>query len=854
MNLVTAMHQTLAKITACILFSFLCTCANFVNAQQTDINMPVSSVSAWNNLYPFIESQISEPVFNPRKLTITQFGAKSNNPRFLNTKAINKAIVKCSTLGGGTVVVPAGVWHTGPITLKSNVNLYLSDGSTLLFTDDLKQYPLVINRWEGIDCYNYQPMIYAYGETNIAVTGKGTIDGGANNDNWWKMCGAVHFGWKEGVVSQRIGRPLLLKYNEEGTPVENRRMGDGYGMRTQLVHFYKCKNVLMDGVKLLRSPFWVIHPLLSENLIFRNLHIQNDGPNGDGCDPESCKNVLIEGCFFDTGDDCIAIKSGRNEDGRRWGIPSENIIVRNCKMENGHGGVVVGSEISGGYRNLFVENCDMDSPELDRVIRVKTSTCRGGLIENIFVRNVTVGVCKECVLRVEMDYEAKEICTRGFSPVVRNIYLDNIISRKSKYGVFISALEGYDNVYNINVSNSKFDGVEMGNLITGQASDLNLSNLYINGQLLKTNQPLSKSVVYSQMKRFPEAWMLDNSQKIQWGYTQGLETESFFQVYEKYKDSKIGDYVTAYTDSIVNKDGSINTYRLEDYNIDQINSGKLLFRLYDTTHDEKYLKAIRLVFSQMQKHPRTSEGGFWHKKVYPHQMWLDGLYMGTPFMAQYAQRVASDKNAIYDDITNQFRVVAKHTFDPVTGLYRHGWDESKTQPWANPLTGQSAHAWGRAQGWFFMALIDALDYFPQDYAKRSELLTLLKSIADGVLKFQDEKTGLWYQVLDQPGREGNYLEATCSSMFCYSLLKGVRKGYLDGECKVAALKAYNGIRKEFLVENPDGTLSLTRCCQVAGLGGANKRDGSFKYYIGEKINENDPKAIGPFIKACLEIE
>jgi unsaturated rhamnogalacturonyl hydrolase len=854
MNLVTAMHQTLAKIIACILFSFLCTCANFANAQQADVNLPVGSTSAWNNLYPFIESQISEPVFNSRKLTITQFGAKSNNPRFLNTKAINKAIAKCSTLGGGTVVVPAGVWHTGPITLKSNVNLYLSDGSTLLFTDDLKQYPLVITRWEGIDCYNYQPMIYAYGETNIAVTGKGTIDGGANNDNWWRMCGAAHFGWKEGVVSQRIGRPLLLKYNEEGTPVENRRMGDGYGMRTQLVNFYKCKNVLMDGVKLLRSPFWVIHPLLSENLIFRNLHIENDGPNGDGCDPESCKNVLIEGCFFDTGDDCIAIKSGRNGDGRRWGIPSENIIVRNCKMKNGHGGVVVGSEISGGYRNLFVENCDMDSPELDRVIRVKTSTCRGGLIENIFVRNVTVGVCKECVLRVEMTYEAKEICNRGFSPVVRNIYLDNITSRKSKYGVFISALEDYDNVYNINVSNSKFDGVEMGNLITGKASDLNFSNLYLNGQLLKTNQPLSKSVVYSQMKRFPEAWMLDNSKKINWGYTQGLETESFFQVYEKYRDSKIWDYVMAYTDSIVNEDGSINSYHLEEYNIDQINSGKLLFKVYDATHNEKYLKAIHLLFSQMKNHPRTSEGGFWHKKIYPNQMWLDGLYMGTPFMAQYAQRVASDKNAIYDDITSQFRVVAKHTFDPVTGLYRHGWDESKTQPWANPLTGQSAHAWGRAQGWFFMALIDALDYFPQDYAKRSELLTLLKSIADGVLKFQDEKTGLWYQVLDQPGREGNYLEATCSSMFCYSLLKGVRKGYLDGTYKVAALKAYNGIRKEFLVENPDGTLSLTRCCQVAGLGGANKRDGSFKYYIGEKINDNDPKGTGPFIKACLEIE
>lgn len=842
------------KIITCFIISLILFNVNFGNAQSAGINLPVNSTDAWNNLYPFIESQISEPVFNARKFVITQYGAKSNNPKFLNTKAINKTIAVCSSKGGGTVVVPAGVWHTGPITLKSNVNLHISEGATLLFTDDLKQYPQVITRWEGVDCYNYQPMIYAYGETNIAITGKGTIDGGAHNDNWWRMCGAPHYGWKEGVVSQRIGRPLLLKYNEEGVPVENRRMGDGHGLRPQLINFYKCKNVMMDGLKVLNSPFWVIHPLMCENVIMRNLHIISHGPNSDGCDPESSKNVLIENCFFDTGDDCIAIKSGRNGDGRRWNIPSENIIVRNCTMKNGHGGVVVGSEISGGYKNLFVENCVMDSPELDRVIRIKTSNCRGGTVENIFVRNVEVGVCIEAVLRIEMTYEAREICNRSFPPTVRNVYLDNVSSKKSKYGIFISALEGFDNVYNINVSNSKFDGVQSGNMITGTTSNLNFSNIYINGQLLKTHQSLSQSMVYSQMKRFPEAWMLDNSKRIHWGYTQGLETESFFQVYQKYKDSKIWDYVLAYTDSIVNEDGTIKTYRLDEYNIDQINSGKLLFMVYDATADEKYLKAIRLVFSQMLTHPRTSEGGFWHKNIYPHQMWLDGLYMATPFMAQYAQRIASNKTEIYDDITNQFRLVAKHTFDPVTGLYRHAWDESKSMYWANPQTGQSAHAWGRAQGWFFMALIDALDYIPVDYAKRPELLQLLKSIADGVLKFQDEKTGLWYQVLDQPGREGNYLESTCSSMFAYSLLKGVKKGYFDSKYKMAAIKAFEAIKKEFIVENTDGTISLTRCCQVAGLGGAKRRDGSFQYYLSEKIIDNDPKGIGPFIKACLEIE
>lgn len=440
---------------------------------------------AWEVQYPAILKSIVEPGFKNQVYNIKDFGAKADDPRFLNTFFINTAIEQCSASGGGKVLLPSGIWHTGPITLKSNVNLHLEEGATLLFTDDKSQYPIVITRWEGMDCYNYQPMIYAYGQENIAVTGKGTIDGGANNDNWWKMCGAAHYGWKEGIISQRIGRPLLGKYVNEEVPVEKRVFGDGFGLRPQLINFYKCKNVLMDGPKLLRSPFWVVHPLLSENLIFRNLHIENDGPNGDGIDPESCKNVLIENCYFDTGDDCIAIKSGRNEDGRRWNIPSENIIVRNSKMKNGHGGVVVGSEISGGYKNLFVENCDMDSPELDRVIRIKTSNCRGGLIENVFVRNVNVGVCNECVLRIEMTYEAREVCNRNFTPLVRNVYLDNVTSNKSRYGVFVSGLGDEENVYNINVSNSKFNEVKEGNQLTGKYKDINFSNLFINGELVK---------------------------------------------------------------------------------------------------------------------------------------------------------------------------------------------------------------------------------------------------------------------------------------------------------------------------------------------------------------------------------
>lgn len=441
---------------------------------------------AWDSIYPLVQSRIKAPQFRDKDYRLSDYGKRSTTPGFLYTEMINSLIDRCSREGGGRVIIPAGTWLTGPITLKSNVNLHLEEGATLLFTTDLKEYPIVRTRWEGVDCYNYQPMIYAYEQTNIGITGKGTIDGGASRDNWWAMCGAPRFGYKEGIVSQRIGRPILLEWNEKEVPVEKRILGDGYGMRVQLVNPMMCTNVLIEDVTLLHSPFWVIHPVLCENLTVRGVHVQNDGPNGDGCDPESCKDVLIEGCFFDTGDDCIAIKSGRNRDGRRWNRPTENVIVRNCRMENGHGGVVVGSEISGGFKNLFVEDCVMDSPELDRVIRIKTNSCRGGEIRDIFVRNVKVGRCKEAVLKINLVYDKKEICQRDFPPTVRNVFLQNVTCNESKYGVKIEGFEDLCNIHNIVVEDCSFNGVTTGgNSIEGLTEGVKFINLKINGKTVK---------------------------------------------------------------------------------------------------------------------------------------------------------------------------------------------------------------------------------------------------------------------------------------------------------------------------------------------------------------------------------
>ena len=423
---------------------------------------------------PGILKNIVPPVFADTVYDVTDYGAKSDTT-FDSCPAILQAISHCNTNGGGTVLIPAGNYFIkGAITLKSNINLHIAEGARLEFSTEAADYlPMVLTKWEGTECFNYSPFIYAYQCTNVAVTGKGTIDGN----------GSVTFNGWHAIQGPAVDR--LRQMGIDSVPVYQRVFGEGHYLRPCMIQFYGCKNVLVEDLKIYDSPFWIIHPVFCDNVTVRNVYIDSNNYNNDGCDPESCKNVLIENCTFDTGDDCIAIKSGRNQDGRKWNIPSENIIVRGCFMKNGHGGVVIGSEISGGYRNLFVENCRMDSPDLDRVIRIKTSTCRGGLIENVFVRNVTVGQCREAVLRINLQYENREKCNRGYAPTVRNVHLKNVTCEKSKLGVLIIGLDDDKHVYNVSVEDSRFNNVKEGkNRISG-AKDVTFKNLYINGELVK---------------------------------------------------------------------------------------------------------------------------------------------------------------------------------------------------------------------------------------------------------------------------------------------------------------------------------------------------------------------------------
>lgn len=436
-----------------------------------------------------IVENIKQPVFFDTEYRITDFGAVEGDSTALYHENINKAILTCHENGGGHVVVPQGTFYTGPITLLSGVDLHLEEGATLKFsTNPTDYFPAVISRWEGIDCYNAHPLIYAYKADNIAVTGKGTLDGQGSKTRWWYMKGGRHA--VEGMPDQITsgGRARLFGAAENELPVEDRVMIPEDALRPPFVSFMHCNNVRIEGVTIKNSPFWVIHPIFCQDVVVRGVTVNSHGPNNDGCDPESCKNVLIEDCVFDTGDDCIAIKSGRNNDGRKWNIPSENFVVRRCQMKDGHGGVVIGSEISGGFRNLYVEDCEMDSPNLDRIVRIKTNACRGGIIENIFVRNVKVNECNEAIMRINLLYEPGEACNAAFPPTVRNIHLTGITSQKSKYGIIIDGFEDKTNVHDIYVSNCEFNNVsKAATRINGLTEKVKFDNLKINGELVQYN-------------------------------------------------------------------------------------------------------------------------------------------------------------------------------------------------------------------------------------------------------------------------------------------------------------------------------------------------------------------------------
>ena len=430
-----------------------------------------------------ILARIVPPVFPDRDFDVLRYGASGDGAKDC-TAAFREAIAACATAGGGRVIVPAGRYLTGAIHLRSRVNLHVAQGATIAFARDPRQFlPAVFTRWEGVEVMNYSPFIYAFEARDIAITGSGTLDGQAGDAHWWP--------WKGGTgqttgPTQTPDRTALFDMATRGVPVVDRVFGDGHYLRPNFIQPYRCQNVLIEGVTIVNSPMWEIHPVLCANVTVRKVQIDSHGPNNDGCNPESCHDVLIDGCTFDTGDDCIALKSGRNDDGRRVNVPVENVIVRDCQMKDGHGGVVIGSEISGGARNIFAERCRMDSPQLDRALRIKTNSVRGGIVEHIYIRNVTVGQVAEAVVTVNLFYEEGD--TGKYPPTVRDIEVRNVTSRKSDYALL---LRGYTHapIRDVRVIDCAFDNVAKADVLEGVAG-IELRNVRINGQV--RNETISR--------------------------------------------------------------------------------------------------------------------------------------------------------------------------------------------------------------------------------------------------------------------------------------------------------------------------------------------------------------------------
>ena len=377
-------------------------------------------------------------------------------------------------------------------------------------------------------------------------------------------------------------------------------------------------------------------------------------------------------------------------------------------------------------------------------------------------------------------------------------------------------------------------------------------------------------MTWSEMQRVPEPYYLDFTDKKKrphgkWSYVMGIEMEGMLDTWLAYQNPEIAEYLKKYPAKMIDAEGNVTGYKLEDYNLDNVRTGRFILRMNRLFPDAKTAgtqKAVETIFKQLQKQPRTKTGAggkgvFWHKAIYAWQVWLDGIYMGLPFYTMSAEELLGAKKAkkVYDDAVNQIGTTFERTYDEKTGLWKHAWDERHTMFWADKETGLSKHSWARAMGWFTMAMVEILDALPENYARRQEVIDMFQKSMAAVVKCQDKKTGVWYDVLDVKDPR-NYLESTASSMFAYCLLKGARLGYLDSSYKEAGVKAYNGIINEFIQVNPDKTISLTKCCSVSGLGPDKnpRRDGSFEYYMSEPIRDNDAKGVGPFLWASLEME
>ena len=845
---------------------------------------------------------IANTAFKKDTISIVTTGAQSNGD-FVNTIAINNAILKMHNKGGGVVLIPKGQWLTGPIVLLSNVNLYMSKGALVVFTADFAQYPLVTSSFEGVDAARCQSPISAEKQTNIAITGEGIFDG--NGLHWrpikkdklsdaeWErhlknFGGALTEDKKTWYPSKAAVEAASRK--DIGKLLPGKKLQDFEGikdfLRPNMLRISECDKVLVEGVTFQNSPAWSTHFLMSKNLTIKGMIVKNPwwGTNTDAIDLESCSNTLLEDCVFDTGDDGITIKSGRDEDGRKRGMPTQNLMVKNCTVYHAHGGFVVGSEMSGGAKNIYIDGCTFVGTDIG--LRFKTARGRGGIVENIHATNIRMkDIVGEAIL-FDMYYNATDpIKLNGqedkfviqkypvteATPIFRNFEIENVVVDGASKALFVRGIPEM-HVKNVSIKNSYFKTREgiyleeadsiaisqstlLQTAVTPMLKTVNAQQVFIDTIQLKKLIPtastsLAEKIAATVMHIWPDSFAVKPGPeaKARWSYDQGVILKGIEELWYATGDPQYFQYIQHSMDYYVREDGTVYDYKPDEFNIDHLNNGKLLLTLFQITGKEKYKKALDQMHRQWQLQPRNEYGGLWHKNIYPHQMWLDGLYMGAAFYAQYAS-VFHD-TAAYNEITRQFVLAEEHTSDAKTGLLYHAWDAKKQQKWADPETGKSPHIWGRAMGWYGMALVDALDYYPLNHPGRDTLIQILNKYASAIVKVQNSN-GLWYDIIDAPNDARNYFESSASAMISRVLYKAVKNGYISNSYIQNAKKAYNGL-VSLHVKDDNGTVLLNNTVSVSGLGGNPYRDGSLDYYFKEPIVVNDPKGMGALLQCAVQ--
>ena len=769
-----------------------------------------------------------------------------------NAAALARAVAAVPE--GGTLMLPEGTWPSGPVFLKSRMTLHLARGARLLGLPDRGAWSILPARdakgrmtgtWEGLPAASFAALLTAIDCAGLSITGAGTVDGGADAGDWWS--------W----------------------PKETR---DG-ARRPRTLFALRCQGLGLSGVTVRNSPSWTIHPVQCEAMRVAGITVWNpsDSPNTDGLDPEMCRDLRIEGCLFSVGDDCIAIKAGKRGDGGEADhlAPTEGVTIRNCRMERGHGAVVIGSEMSGGVADVRIEDCEFQGT--DRGLRIKTRRGRGGRVERIVLADcemtgVDTAFAANAHYYCDHDGHSEAVQSRQPAPVtertpqIADIRIARVGVRDARLavGAFLGLAEAPITGVAIRDVAYAFDPAAVADvpLMADHVPGMRHTALWaenaeitwrgrMNGVAHAAAESAADDGLMAYFAAFAERF--DPYKGGSWCYEDGCIYLGLIALYRATGERPWLDRLRRLVDARIAPDGTIDGYDISEYNIDNVLAGRALFLLADEVGDSRYRKAADLLAVQLRNHPRTASGNYWHKLRYPWQVWLDGLYMGLPFQVEYG--LATGQPALVEDAVAQLAGALDRLWRPATRLYAHAWDEKRLQPWADPATGLNPDHWARAVGWLVMALVDVIDLIGAERAAAAGLVAPTRALLARLVELQTAR-GLWLQVPDRPDLARNYEEMSASAMFAFGLQKAARLGLCGAEaCGMPGARAFAALEQVILAagRTAEGA-GFGPMCHVAGLGvfEGRLRDGTADYYLSEKVCDDDPKGVGPMMMAAAE--